>query len=353
MSYRVRVACLTAACLVCAGNVARAQLVESPFQSEEAKEEGVPFRGSTFGFLQSLSSDSLLRSNYLSYNPTYSWGFALDLFWHFNRVFQLGLNQELEVELTDSDTTTLNRQLLLSDTTVTLGATLLQRSSSAHDWSLNASGGLIAPTSIASQAATMVLGTRLGLSGGFTFTKVMNGLALNGLLTYQHRFMTDNVVQADAPYPCNAGATSQATCTQLGTATNTRNAIVVGAGADLALNDAWGVRFQASHSWKRAADLADYTYTSDDGTEHSLPDDSVTHWRNSTTLEIGVGYLVASWLGLSFNVTNSFKDRGIDSELRAPLHLVDTYFGLNASLRLDEVYLSASGKSSGGGFGEE
>jgi hypothetical protein len=133
-------------------------------------------------------------------------------------------------------------------------------------------------------------------------------------------------------------------CSQTGSSSNSRNTISLSAGGELALTDKWGFSLSAAHSWKRGADLADATFTSDDGQTLELPDDSVTHWRNSTTLEVGVGYLVVPWLGLSLSLTNTFKDRGADGELRAPLNLVDTYFGLNTSLRLDEIYLAISGK---------
>jgi hypothetical protein len=345
LSSRVRVFGLSIACVLCGSSLAHAQLVESVLDSEEAKEEGVPFRGSTFGFLQTLSSDTLSRSEYLSYNPTYAWGFSLDLMWHFNRVLQVRLNQEMSVELTDSDLDTGKQQVLLSDTFGTLDARVIQQKVSPEfEWTLHTSGSLSAPTSLASQAATMVLGTRLGVAGGFTFPKVLSGLGTNLTLSYMHRFLTSNVPQADVAYPCSAGSASLAMCSQTGAGSNSRNIISLAAGAELAMTDKWGLSLNFSHAWKRAANLADSSFTTDDGETIELPDDSVTHWRNSTTLEVSVGYLVVPWLGLGLSLTNTFKDRGPDSELRAPFEMVDTYFGLNASLRLDEVYLAASGK---------
>jgi hypothetical protein len=345
LSSRVRVFGLSIVCALSASNLARAQLVESVLDSEDAKEEGVPFRGSTFSFSQTLSSDTLSRSEYLSYNPTYSWGFSLDLMWHFSRVFSLRLNQELQIELTDSDTTTDNRMPLLSDTFATFDAKLLdQRVSKEFEWTLHTSGSLSAPTSLASQAATMVLGTRVGVAGGATLPKGMGGLGMSLTLAYSHRFLTSNVPQAEEQYPCSAGSASMAMCSQMGTGSNVRNAITLAAGTELRLNDDWGLSLSFSHAWKRGADLADYSGMSDDGTPIVLPDSSTTHWRNASTLEFGVGYLIVPWLSLSLVATNTFRNRGLDGELRAPLQMVDTYFGLNAGIRLDEIYLAVSGK---------
>lgn len=347
LSSRVRVLGLSVACVLCASSLARAQLVESVLDSEKAKEEGLPFRGTSFTFGQTLSSDSLLKSEYQSYNPSYSFGFSLDLMWHFNRTFSLRLNQELAVELTDSDSTTDNRMPLLSDTFATFDAKVVdQKVSSDFEWTLHTSGSLSAPTSLASQAATMVLGMRFGVAGGLTWPKIMSGLGANVTAGYQHRFTTSNVPQYEAEYPCSAGSASMTMCSQMGTGSNIRNAITLGATGDLRLNEAWGLSLGVSHVWKRGADLADWSYTSDDGQTITLPDESVTHWRNSTTLIAGVGFLIVPWLSLGFEATNTFRDRGLGAELRVPFRMVDTYLGLNLGLRIDELYLAASGKGS-------
>jgi hypothetical protein len=251
----------------------------------------------------------------------------------------------MALELTDSDTSTENQQLLLADTFATLDAKVLeQKVSSTFEWTLHTSGSLSAPTSLASQAATMVLGTRVGVAAGGTFPKVLDGLGLNLTLGYMHKFMTSNVPQADTAYPCTAGTAAMSMCSQMGGSTNTRNAITLGTGADLALTDKWGMSLNFSYAWKRGADLADWTGESADHTPIALPDESVTHWRNAATIDFSVGYLLVPWLGLGLSFTNTFKERAIDSELRPPFEMVDTYFGLNTTLRLDEIYLAASGK---------
>ena len=345
-------AAFTAVCLASAPNLARAQVIDSPLDSEEAEEEGLPFRGSSFDFSQSITGNSFFKDTQLSFNPTYSWGFGLDLYWHFNKIFQVGLNQELEVELTDSDSTTLQREPLLSDTAVTFAARILrQKVNPEFNWTLNGSGTLRAPTSLASQAATMVLGTGLSLTGSASLPKVMSGLGFNASLGYLHRWLTSNVTQVEADYPCNAGAASRTFCSQTGGATVTRNSLTLGLGADLALNDKWGVSLAYSHVFRRGADLADFTYVSSDGARVVLADGTDRHWRNRNTIDISVSYNVLPWLGLGAGVSNVFNERGPDSELRAPFQPADTTFGLNVTLKLDELYLMTHDTGSDAEYG--
>jgi hypothetical protein len=338
-----RVLTLAAVCLIGAVSVAQAQLIDSPLDSEEAKEEGLPFRGSSFSFLQTVTGNSFAKDSQLTYNPTYAWAFDLSLAWHFNRRFQLILDQALSVEITDSDETLSRRRPLLSDTTATFGALLLKtKFNSQAQLSLNGSLGLNAPTSLASQAATLILGTRVGVSSTLSLPKVLDGLGLNLSLGYLHRFLSQNVVSVDAGYPCAAGATSHDVCSALGSRTNARLAFTASVSGELALTEKWGVSASYTHSWRRGADLADYTFMSMDGAREYLGDGTLRHWRNLNSIDLTVTYLAINWLGLSAGVTNTFLERGTDSAIRPPLRPMDTYLGLDVTLRLDELYLTAN-----------
>ena len=333
-----------AVCLIAGVNAASAQVVDSPLDSEEAKEEGLPFRGSSFSFVQSVAGNSFFKDTQLSFNPYYNLAFDLTLVWHFNRRFQVILNQAMQVEITDSDTTRLTREPLLSDTAGTFDALVVKQKVNAEfQWQLHTSATLSAPTSLASQAATLVLGTRLGATGTISLPKVLEGLGLNLNVAYLHRFLRSNVVEVASPYPCAAGPTSREFCSALGGKTNTRLGFTATLSGELALTDKWGVSASYMHSWRRGADLADYTFMSDDGAREVLTEGSRLHWRNVSTIDIGVSYFVINWLGLGLNASNQFQELGPDSELRPPLKLADTYIGLSALLRLDELYLTASG----------
>jgi hypothetical protein len=338
-----RVLTLAALCLVGAVSSAQAQLIESPLDSEEAKEEGLPFRGSSFSFLQTVTGNSFTKGSQLTYNPTYAWAFDLSLLWHFNRRFQIILDQALSVEITDSDDTLTRRRPLLSDTTATFGALLLKsKISSDAQFTLNGSLGASAPTSLASQAATLILGTRVGFSSTLSLPKVLDGLGLNLSVGYLHRFLSQNVVSVDAGYPCAAGATSRDVCSALGSRTNARLAFTGSLSGELALTEKWGLSASYTHSWRRGADLADYTYESSDGGREYLGDGTLRHWRNLNSIDLTVTYFAVNWLGLSASVTNTFLERGTDSAIRPPLRPMDTYLGLNVNLRLDELYLTAN-----------
>jgi hypothetical protein len=335
---------VTFVCLAGAANVAQAQLIESPLDSEEAKDEGLPFRGSSFAFYQSLTGNSFMKSSQLTYNPTYAWAFDLSLLWHFNRRFQIILDQALNVEITDSDLTLNRREPRLTDTTATFGALLLKQkvNEDAH-FILNGSLGLNAPTSLASQAATLILGTRVGLTSTLSLPKVLQGLGLNLSLGYLHRFLQQNVVAvSNAGYPCNSGPTSRELCSALGSQTNARLAFTGSLSGELALTEKWGLSASYTHSWRRGADLADYTYVASDGAREPLANGSLRHWRNLNTIDVTVTYFATGWLGLAASATNIFSERGPDSAIRTPFRPMDTYFGLDVTLRLDELYLTAN-----------
>ncbi|HET6334291.1 MAG TPA: hypothetical protein VFG30_13805 [Polyangiales bacterium] len=338
-----RVLTFAAVCLTGASNIAHAQLIESPLDSEEAKEEGLPFRGSSFAFYQTLTGNSFTRGNQLSYNPTYAWGFDLSLLWHFNRRFQIILDQGLNIEITNSDTTLNRREPRLTDTTATFGALLLKQTFSPKaQFILNGSVGLNAPTSLASQAATMILGTRVGLSSTLSLPKVLQGLGLNLSLGYLHRFLEQNVVAVDVGYPCNAGTTSRELCSALGGSTNARFAFTGSVSGELAITEKWGLSASYTHSWRRGANLADFSYVASDGAVQSLDDGTLRHWRNINTIDITVTYFATGWLGLGASATSIFAERGPDSAVRPPFRPMDTYYGLNVNLRLDELYLTAN-----------
>jgi hypothetical protein len=344
LSSVARVLALVALCLFGVATIAHAQLIESPLDSEEAKEEGLPFRGSSFSFQQTLTGNSFAKGSQLSYNPTYAWAFDLSLLWHFNRRFQIILDQAMLVELTDSDVTLHRREPMLTDTTATFGALLFKtKFSPKAEFILNGSLGLSAPTSRASQAATMVLGARAGLSSTLSLPKVLEGFGLNLSFGYLHRFLEQNVVAVDnAGYPCAAGATSRELCSALGSATNSRLGLTGSISGELALTEKWGLSASYTHSWRRGANLANYTLVSDDGTDVPLADGGLKHWRNLNTFDVTVTYFALKWLGLGASITNTFLERGPDSAIRVPFRPMDTYYGLNVNVRLDEVYLAAN-----------
>lgn len=342
-SFVARLLTLAVLCLASASSIAHAQLIESPLDSEEAKEEGLPFRGSSFAFYQTLTGNSFAQNTQLSFNPTYAWAFDLTLLWHFNRRFQLILNQGMNVEITDSDITLNRREPRLTDTSATFGALLLKANVSKDaQIILNGSAGLNAPTSLASQAATMIVGGRLGLTSTLSLPKVLDGLGINVAAGYLHRFLQQNVVAVDTNYPCDRRPGSFDFCDSLGGPTNVRLQFTASLSGELALTEKWGLSASWTHRWGRAADLKDASFVSADGTVDVLADGSLRHWRNVNLFDVTITYFATGWLGLGASVTNLLSERGPDSAIRPPLRPMDTFVGLNVNLRLDELYLAAN-----------
>jgi hypothetical protein len=346
LSSVVRVAALPLVCLLLvlgAASAAEAQL-DSPLDSDDKRLDKLPFRNSSLSFGQSLSTNTFFRNTQQSYNPSYVWGFSLYLSWHFDDQTSLALEQGLELELTDADSTLERQRPLLTDTRLIFDRELYaQKINEAASWALHGAASLYAPLSLASRASTMVLATGLTFSAGLSLPKVLDGMAIDGRVGYLHRFLRSNMVEIDEPYPCYAGGSSRELCSQLGGTSNTRNAFRAGVGAQLALNDKWGLYVSALHIWSRGADLAEARFVSDSGGVETLREGSVSHWRNANELELGVSYSVLGWLGLGASIANSFSERGPAGEIREPFRLSETYIGLDATLKLDELYLATRG----------
>jgi hypothetical protein len=196
----------------------------------------------------------------------------------------------------------------------------------------------------------MVLGTRVGLTSTLSLPKVMQGLGLNAGFGYLQRFLRQNVAEVSGPgYPCQPlGTTSREYCTAFGGLTNTRLALTASVSGELAVTDKWGLSLSYTHAWRRAANLSnDFpAFETDDHSPIQLADGSAHHWRNINTLDMTVTFFAAGWLGLGASVTNLFQERGPDSAIRPPFRPMDTYFGLNVNLRLDELYLAVNPPSS-------
>jgi hypothetical protein len=313
--------------------------------ADAEQDNSLPFRGSTFTFNQTLSANAFSKSTQLSYNPQYLWGFSLALRWYLNQLFSLGVGQGLQIELTDSDYTTSSQQPLLTDTAFLFDARVLKARLSEHQtFNVHGQAILTAPTSIASQAATMTLGTQANAVGVFTLEDWLEGVGFGIELSYLHRFLRSNTLHADTPYPCYTGGTSWNSCQALGSITNTGDAFSFAVLSDMSVTTRLALHFVGEYGWYKAAPLAETSFTTSTGMVITLPDESLTHWRNTRYLELGVSYDLFAWLGLGFWISDLFSERGFDAKIRAPLVPADTAFGLRALFTLDELYLAISGK---------
>jgi hypothetical protein len=322
-------------------------LAQSPLLAADSEQDtDVPFRGSYFSFLQTLTANSFSKSTQLSYDPQYLWGFSLALRWYLSPSYSVGIKQGLQLELTDSNTSAHPQQPLLTDTNVGFDARVVKWDfADKQTFTVHGQAILWAPTSLASQAATMTLGTQATVAGVFTFQDWLAGVGLGFEVDYLHRFLRSNTVHTDTPYPCRAGESSSGLCTAFGGVTNTTDVISVAVLSDVSLTTRFALHFIGEYDWYKAAGLAGATLTTSSGLVIELPDESLSHWRNTRYLELGASYDVFSWMTLALAVTNLFSERSADARIRAPLIPADTAFGLRVLMTLDQLYLAIRGPS--------
>jgi hypothetical protein len=304
----------------------------------------LPWRGTSLGFSQSLNLNAISRSAQLSYNPTYSWLFVLAPRWYFSRTTFANIDQRLSLELTDSDSTLRSQRALLSDTIFGVDTQLFEHKF-ADISTLEVTGGahLVAPTSLASQAATMTLGTRLRAGVGTTFPHVMKGLAVAVQGRYGHRFLRHNTVQTDAPFPCLSGAFNIQNCEFLGTSTNVTDSLSSIVQTSLALTDAFTVEMLVWLSWAHATDFPPVT-VSGPGFETVVRDTSVTHWRNERYLVLGVNWTATDWLSIELSLIDYFPEKNLAGENRGIANPLDVMLGLTTSIVFDRLYLATLGR---------
>jgi len=311
----------------------------------EDESSSLPWRGTSFTFSQSLNAAALSQSAQLSYDPTYSWAFILEPRWYFNKTTYVSIDQRLLLELTDSDTTLHRQRALLSDTVLALDTRLLEGKYPRFG-SLAVIGGeaLVAPTSLSSQASTMVVGARLRAGAQLDFKHVLKGLSVALQGRYLHRFLRDNVLQVEAPYPCLTGGLAAQSCDALDSTTNVENALSSILSGALAVTDQLTIELLVWFTWSRGSNLADASVITQSGLPVDLPDDSTTHWRNDRYIVLGADWNINDWLQLGLSVIDYFSERNPDGSLRSPGKPIDLLIGLSTSISFDKLYLATLGR---------
>lgn len=302
------------------------------------------WRGTTLAFAQSLNVNAFSKSAQLSYNPTYSWTFILLPRWYFSKRTFLNMDQRLYLELTNSDSTLYAQRAMLSDTVVGID-TVLYDEDLPGNTELTLSGGLhlIAPTSIASRADTMVVGGRARASATMLWKKLVKGASLTVQGRYSHRFLRHNTTEAEQPYPClTGGSAAVSNCEFLGSASGVRNSLSTIISGSLQLTDTVSMALLVWLSWSRGADLAPYTREIESGVV-TLPDASTTHWRNERYLVLGADWEATDWLSVGLSLINYFPEKGPDGSNRGLVNPLDLMVGLTTSVAFDRLYLTAIG----------
>jgi hypothetical protein len=304
----------------------------------------LPWRGTSLAFSQSLNLNAFARSAQTSYNPSYSWTFILLPRWYFSKTTFLNIDQRLYLELTDSDSTLYAQRAMLSDTVVGVDSVFLDEELQNGASEITIAGGahLIAPTSIASRADTMIVGGRIRASATMIWKKVLRGASVTVQGRYGHRFLTNNTRQAESPYPCLTGGVSVDNCEFLGSASGVRNTLSSIVSGSLQLTETVSLELLVWLSWSRGADLGTYTREIETGVVQ-LSDNSTTHWRNERYFVLGADWAATQWLSVGLSVINYFPEKAPDGTNRGVLNPLDLMVGFTTAIAFDRLYLTALG----------
>jgi hypothetical protein len=292
------------------------------------------FRGSTVTWTNATSLYTFAPSASLSYNPTYEMALTLAPRFYLLEHTYLVAQQIVSVELTDSDSTTYNREPLLSDL-----ALELRQNVELGGFDLTGSARVAAPVSKASQAAGRVLQTGAGLRFGRDFPEALDfGATAN--VSYRRWWASRNVPATAENYAGNcfrAQVGDPPLCDQASGQTTARDVVSTGLSLGLSPVDDLRVELEGALTFVLGHGLAEYR-SDVAGQPIVLPDES-THWRNYTYLALTVGYDVFDWLGLSLGIANAGDYGSVhnpNGTIRGPIN-PDTQIWLDTSIDLDAL----------------
>jgi hypothetical protein len=310
-------------------------------QSEDGPKKPWPPWTAAFSWSQGYAAAGLSRGSYQTFDPTYSFSFLLTVGYNFDQDTALTLNQYAVVELTDSDTTTSRQQFQLWDTSADLSHKRAYTLDSNQHLTLAGSVGLVFPTSKASQAATLILGTRARAGVTYRRKDVLHGFDVGPSVGYQRRWNSSNTVEAASSFPCAlTGRDASQDCASLGSVSTTRDVILLGLDSTLELTDQLVAGLSLTFFWTLAHSLGTYEETATLTGPVTIGDASTTHWRNSRWLLLSLGYRVTDWFTATARIIDIFAERGPNGRLRGPFNPLDTVLGLELSVSFDQLYSS-------------
>ena len=321
----------------------------------EAEEEKLPFRGSIFFWDHSYNVGALG----LPYrNPTYTWWFSFRPRWYFGEDYYAAARFDAYYELTDSDSTTTNRQLDLGDAILSFGRPKIVELEHIR---LGATASLTLPLSIASRANGLIAGTGLSVRATREFEDIAEGVTLDASFGYTHYWNTGNTLTRDDagagavtpagstssgfatdPVTCATaqqagpdGSTPEGACS--GGASTVSDSFILTLTGSIAPIKRMSIDLSYSWWWRAARRLADATV---DVMGHpvTLTDGSATHWRNLQVFSVSVGYDIVPWLNASLSFGTLTPQLSSNGRFRNPFWDPDTAVDLNLTVALDELY---------------
>lgn len=315
-------------------------------EADEGDDEPLPWRGSTFLWDHAVGVTTF--GGYLSYNPSYAWSFSFRPRYYVTRDLSVRLRQDLFYELTDTDTYTYNRELVVANPIVSFGGKLLTVGSG----SLSGTTGLVFPVSKETRAQRGYLAWLA--SAGLTYPfEWLEGLELSGTLSYSHAFNGSNQRHAEEGFPGRVVALpsrpgrDEPTTDALGGASNTTDTFGLTLGASLRPFEALHLDLQVGATWAFGGGLAPGRYACTDVVTAAcgsgevglvLEDGSRTHMRLSRTFSIGAGYDVTKWLDVSLSLVTASPEFDSDGTREDFFYNEFSAVSLTATVALDEAY---------------
>lgn len=326
--------------VVTAEGTASAQVDEPAAEAAPAPPAKLFWRNSMFWVDQSISAYTLAPGGALTYNPTYALNFRfLPRVYLLDKLF-LRARFDLNVELTQSDFTSTNRQPMFSD--IFLDA-ISPGIFHYDNFNITAGARLVLPTSIMSQADNLYFGAGFLANFSYNFPSIGDGLTFLFDLAYTYNVRGSNVTSVDQGYGC-AGLDGRAgrVCTQTGGPSNLRMTTSLGPTINFVPIERLNITAVYSFMWRVANDLGTATVPTASG-PITLADNSRTHDRNWQMFYFGVAYDVLDWLNLSvyyYALTTQFSPNGA---ARNPFFNYDATIGLTATFTLDQLYEELTG----------
>jgi len=297
------------------------------------------WRNSLFMFTPSMTAYTFRPDAGLTYDPTVSLNFRLmPRFYLADHLF-IRLRQDLNVELTQSNSDALTRQPLLSDLSIDVTSPGLL---SVGRFTLTAGARFTLPVSMASRFADLILGTGLVANASFSFQDEIH-LSVLFDLAYTHWFRSSNTPtffsgansQTDGAGICPA---NMLRCVAGGSSSATDQ--VLFGPTLLWVPDGEKLNVSATWYWfpQLGGSLADATVPLAGGTPLTVGDNSATHWRNVYYFGVSVAYDILPWFNLSATYGTFTGQLRPTGEVRNPFWGPDTTLSMTAVITLDQLY---------------
>jgi hypothetical protein len=316
---------------------------EDALTLEEQEQTSLPWRNSLFLYDNAFTTATFGNPG-ITYNAAWVMALSLRPRWYLSSDVSLRARQDLELEVTDSDSTARARQPLLADTRFEIVHSNIAELEGVR---LGAGFRVTLPTSLASQAYDKILGLGPTLSISRLFDSVLQGLELALASTYAYTIAlsdTATIAAGDSPgYPYRGagGLLELGDIPSTGSA-RTEHAGTIGLSATLAIIENLSASTSFTWWWTHGAGFQDATVdpvdvTTADGRPFVLADEG-TKMRLSTWITAGVAYDITDWLNAELYYSHLTGEFNPVASRRNPLWSFDSQVGLTATVTLDRLY---------------